>query len=52
MSTHEIAVAGVNGRAFLEIDGDTRVPAEVDAAKTDTRTLGQVLIEVRFTPRD
>lgn len=52
MSTHEITVAGVNGRAFLEIDGDTRVPAEVDATKTDRRVLGQVLVEVRFTPRE
>ena len=52
MSTHEIAVGGANGHAFLEITGDTRVPTEVDPAKTDKRTLGQVLIEVRFTPSE
>ncbi len=52
MSTHEIAVTGANGRAFLEIEGDTRVPAEVDPAKSDERVLGQVLIEVRFTPSE
>ena len=42
------ALANDTGR----FDASDLMPAEVDAAKTDTRTLGQVLIEVRFTPRD
>ena len=52
MSTHEIAVAGADGRAFVEITGDTRIPAAEDPTRTDNRTLGQMLIEVRFTPHE
>jgi hypothetical protein len=51
-STHEIAVAGEGGRAWLDIEGDTRIPAEIDASRTDTRSLGQVLLEVRYTPSE